>query len=287
MMRAVLVGTLLICSAAAMGAPIGLQTALPVARDEYLVRAQFVDLERSAVSGPAEMNAQALIGAIGYGFSPRLAGFAALPWLSKELESSGLTRRAEGLGDLTLFGRYTLFQNDSPGRTFRVAPVLGVVAPTGKDDEVDALGRLPRPLQTGAGSWAGFGGAVLTWQTLDWQTDAQVQYRRHGSDEGFRPGDLWRLDGSLQYRVLPRRLDAASGFTYAVVEAAWVRAGRETRGGARTDTGGTQLMFAPGLQYVGRRSVWEAQWQFLVSDNLRANAMQDDRLIRLSLRWAF
>ena len=127
MMRAVLVGTLLICSAAAMGAPIGLQTALPVARDEYLVRAQFVDLERSAVSGPAEMNAQALIGAIGYGFSPRLAGFAALPWLSKELESSGLTRRAEGLGDLTLFGRYTLFQNDSPGRTFRVAPVLGVL----------------------------------------------------------------------------------------------------------------------------------------------------------------
>jgi hypothetical protein len=279
--------TIMLAPAAALAAPIGLETALPIARDEYLVRTQFMDLERSAISGPAEVSAQAMMAALGYGFSPRLAGFAVLPWLNKELKMPAATRRAEGLGDLMLFARYTLHQDDAPGRTFRIAPVLGVTAPTGEDDDTDTLGRLPRALQTGSGSWAGFGGAVATWQTLDWQTDAQLQYRRHGSDEGYRPGDLLRLDGSLQYRVLPRSLATSSGFTYAVLEAAWVREARETQGGVRTDTGGTQVLLAPGLQYVSRRSVWEAQWQFPVSENLRSGAMQDDRLIRLSLRWAF
>lgn len=278
---------ILLAPAAVRAAPIGLETALPVARGEYLVRIQFIDLERSAISGPAEVSAQAVVAAFGYGFSPRLAGFAVLPWLNKELKMPAVARRAEGVGDLILFARYTLHQDDAPGRTFRIAPVLGVTVPTGEDDDTDALGRPPRSLQTGSGSWAGFGGAVASWQTLDWQTDVQLQYRRHGTDEGYRPGDLLRLDGSLQYRVLPRALDAGSGFTYAVLEAAWVREARETLGGIRTDTGGTQVLLAPGLQYVGRRSVWEAQWQFPVSENLRSGALRDDRLIRLSLRWTF
>lgn len=286
-MRRVAWAAALLLPAAAAAAPIGMDTALPVARDEYLVRGLFVDMERSAVTGPAEVSAQALVGVLGYGFDPRVAGFAVLPWLHKELRMPGMTREAEGLGDLMLFGRYTLHQDDAPGRTFRIAPILGVVAPTGGDDETDALGRLPRPLQTGAGSWAGFGGVVTTWQTLDWETDAQIQYRHNGTDEGYQPGDVLRFDASLQYRILPRQIESRGGFTYAVIEAAWVLEGRETLGGVETDTGGTQLLLAPGVQYVGRRSVLEAQWQFLAADDLRAGAMQDDRLIRLSFRWAF
>ncbi len=286
-MRAAWLGMALLAAGAAQAAPIGFDTALPVARDEYLVRTLFIDMERSAVTGPAEVSAQALVGAVGYGFSPRWAGFVVLPWLSKELRMPGATREADGLGDLMLFGRYTLYQDDAPGHTFRIAPILGAVAPTGEDDAADALGRLPRPLQTGAGSWAGFGGLVTTWQTLDWETDAQIQYRYSGTDEGYQPGDLLRLDASLQYRVLPRRIESSGSFTYAVLEAAWVREGRETIGGVETDSGGTQLLLAPGVQHVGSRSVLEAQWQFLAADGLRAGAMQDDRLIRLSFRWAF
>lgn len=89
--------TIMLAPAAALAAPIGLETALPIARDEYLVRTQFMDLERSAISGPAEVSAQAMMAALGYGFSPRLAGFAVLPWLNKELKMPAATRRAEDL----------------------------------------------------------------------------------------------------------------------------------------------------------------------------------------------
>ena len=286
-MRAAWLGTVLLSAGAAQAAPIGFDTALPVARDEVLVRALFMDIEQSAVSGPAEASGRAVIGALGYGFGPRLAGFAVLPWVHKELRMPGVTRTAAGIGDLMLFGRYTVLQDDAPGRTFRIAPILGLTAPTGQDDETDTMGRLPRPLQAGAGGWSGFGGAVVTWQTLNWQADAQFQYRHAGSDEGYQPGDVVRLDASWQYRVLPRQLEGRGGFTYAVLEAAWLREGRDEVGGVAADTGGTRVLLAPGLQYVGRRSVLEAQWQFPVSEDLRSGAMEQDRLIRLSIRWAF
>ncbi|GAA3535043.1 heavy metal-associated domain-containing protein [Zobellella aerophila] len=54
-------------------------------------------------------------------------------------------RRQKGLGDLGLFGRYTIFQQDQPGRTFRLAPFAGIEAPTGEDEAGDALRRLPPP----------------------------------------------------------------------------------------------------------------------------------------------
>lgn len=42
-------------------------------------------------------------------------------------------RDSGGIGDLSLFGRYTVYQNDFPGGTFRVAPLAGFTAPTGDD----------------------------------------------------------------------------------------------------------------------------------------------------------
>ena len=84
-----------------------------------------------------------------------LALFGALPLVDKDLDLAAggerIGRRASGLGDLSLFGRYTLYQDDQPGRTFRLAPFLGVKAPTGSDDRSDSRGRLPPPVQPGSG----------------------------------------------------------------------------------------------------------------------------------------
>ncbi len=74
-----------------------------------------------------------------------------------------------------------------------------------------ALGRVPSPLQPDSGALDVFGGAVATYQTLDYQLDAQLAYRRNGEANGFRTGDEWRLDASLQYRLWPRRLGSGPG----------------------------------------------------------------------------
>ncbi len=57
-----------------------------------------------------------------------MAVFGVLPYVDKRLELTvGGARRerdTEGLGDLTLFGRYTAFRKDWPQRTFRIAPFV-------------------------------------------------------------------------------------------------------------------------------------------------------------------
>ena len=77
--------------------------------------------------------------------------FGVLPYTSKEAVMLGAPERSnDGLGDLTVFGRYTLYQQDWPGRTLRVAGVAGLKAPTASDDDSDELGRLPIALQLGS-----------------------------------------------------------------------------------------------------------------------------------------
>ena len=99
-----------------------------------------------------------LIAVLGYGVTPKLAVFGVLPYVDKDIDmiigGNRVNRGTSSLGDLTIFGRYTLVQRDKPGRTFRVAPFLGFKAPTGDDDKTDSLGRLPAPVQSSSGAWA-------------------------------------------------------------------------------------------------------------------------------------
>jgi len=276
---------LLVVASAVAAAPITFNTALPVGEGEFIGRHQVIVRERTVPGG--EVHVRALGNALGYGVSGRLAVFGVLPVIDRELEAGDATRHAHGFGDLTLFGRYTAWRRDERGRTLRLAPFAGVTAPTGADDESDALGRLPRPIQTGSGVWSGFGGVVITRQTLDWQADAQIAYRASGTDEGYQAGDELRFDASLQYRVWPRSLARADAFGYAVLETGWAREGRDTVGGASTATGGVRVTVSPGVQWVGRRWVIEGIVQIPVVQNLRSTAAEDDYIASAGVRYSF
>ena len=97
---------------------------------------------------------------------------------------------------------------------------------------------------SGSGSWDPFVGTVATYQTLDYQVDAQISYKN-----GFEFGDELRLDGSLQYRQWPRELGAGvPGFLYGVIEANLLhRDENEINGIEDGDSGGTSLHLSPGL----------------------------------------
>ena len=149
----------------------------------------------------------ALVSVLGYGINGDLAVFGVLPYLKKELQTTmggtRVTRSSKGFGDSSVFARYTFFKQDARGYTFRIAAFGGVKVPTGDDDESDALGRLPIPLQSGTGSWDGFGGVIATYQTLAFQVDAQASYtaKRETIRSVPRPADLChRFQESNQIR---------------------------------------------------------------------------------------
>lgn len=287
------VGTLV---ATADAAPQTFNTALPVAKGEFVFREQFIYRRAADDPSPADRDVEVLgaISVLGYGVTPDLAMFGVLPFLDKELEvtmpdGARATRKTSGIGDARLFGRYTVYQDDAPGRTFRVAPFLGLELPTGDDDDRDGLGRLPATLQLGSGSWDPFGGIVVTYQTLDFQIDAQASYKVNTGANGFEFGDQARLDLSLQYRLWPRELGAGTpGFLYGGLEGNLIHRGRnEIAGIDDRDSGGVSFFLSPGLQYVTRRWIAEAIVQVPVVQSLNGSALEDDFIARAGFRVNF
>ena len=226
-----------------------------------------------------DRKAWAGVSVLGYGVTSDLAVFGVLPYVDKRLEltvdGGRRERNAEGPGDFTLFGRYTAFRKDWPQRTFRIAPFAGVETPTGDDDETDALGRLPASVQPGSGSFDPFAGIVATYQTLAFQVDAQVSYKVNTAANDFEFGNVARLDGSLQYRLWPRRLGGGvPDFLYGVLDANLIyQEKNRSRGVENPNSGGTTLFLAPGLQYVTKRWIVEAGLQLPATQNINGTAL--------------
>lgn len=277
------------------GAPITFNTALPVHEGGLVWREQVIYDKNSRDPSPAnrDVKVSGLVSVLGYGVTRDFALFGVLPYLDKRLDldmgGQRVTRSDSGIGDLTLFGRYIAYQSDAPGRTFRVAPFLGVKAPTGRDNARDGLGRLPSPIQLGTGSWDALGGVVATYQTLAYQIDGQLSYKANSEANGFRSGNVAALDASFQYRLWPQTLGGGvPAFLYGVLEANLVHAGKNRGDGIRDpDSGGTTLFLSPGLQYVTRKWILEAGVQIPVSQNLNGTALENDYTVNAGFRVNF
>lgn len=280
----------------ASAAPETFNTALPVAKGEFVFREQFLYQRKGDDPSAADRDMEVLggISVLGYGATGGFALFGVLPYLDKRLEltdSSGqrIARSTRGIGDAQMFGRYTLFQKDMRGSNFRIAPFFGLELPTGDDDDADSFGTLPATLQLGSGSWDPFGGLIATYQTLDYQVDAQLSYKANTEANDFEFGDELRFDASLQYRLWPRELGAGvPGFLYGVLETNLLHQAKNQTGGADDpDSGGTTVFLSPGLQYVTKRWVLEGIVQLPVAQDLNGTALKDDFTVRTGFRVNF
>ena len=286
---------LLFWAGVAWGAPITFNTALPVAEDEFIFRGQFVFDQSGDDPSGADRDRQvfAAVSVLGYGVTSDLALFGVLPYVDKNLEITSMgvrrTRDTSGIGDLTLFGRYTVFKDDIPGRTFRIAPFAGVELPTGEDDEIDGFGRLPPSVQLGSGSVDPFGGLVATYQTLDFEIDAQASYKVNTEANNFELGDVARFDASFQYRLWPRSLGSGvPGFLYGVFEGNLIHQNKNQSNGTKNpNSGGTTLFLMPGLQYVTQRWIVEGGVQIPVFQDLNGTALEKDYIVRFGFRFNF
>ena len=276
-------------------APLTFNTTLPVGQGEFVFREQFV-LDQSGDNPSAadrDRTAWASVSTLGYGITRDLALFGVLPYADKASTSRWMANAAPGVQGVSAIlrysARYTVLRRDWPGRTFRIAPFAGAEAPTGDDDEGDAFGRLPPSVLPGSGSWDPFGGVVATYQTLDYEIDAQASYRANTEANDVDLGDVARLDGSVQVRLWPRELgNGVPGFLYGVFEANLIHQGKnETGGAANPNSGGTRLFLVPGLQYVTKRWIIEAGVQLPVFQDLNGSALENDYVFRAGFRVNF
>lgn len=280
----------------AEAAPVTTNTALPVAKGGYVFREQaiFNQSGDDPGGGDRKHNVTSSVSVLGYGVTPDLAIFGAVPVAYKKLKlttpgGTRVTRKASGLGDIRIFARYTVYKENMPGQTFRIAPFAGVELPTGENTETDALGRLPPSVQLGSGSWDPFGGVIVTYQTRDFEIDLQASYQANTKADGFEFGDVTRLDGSLQYRLWPQELsDDTSAFIYGIGELNLIHQEKNRANGiTNPNSGGTTLWGLVGLQYVTARSIIEAGVQLPLLQDLNGTALERDYILRGSVRVNF
>ncbi len=282
--------------ALASAGPITFNTALPVAKGQLLLRQQYIQRHRydNSIRPNRNIHIDVLGNVLAYGLSGKLTLFAAVPlFLDKTLwatTSMGRIRRTDsGIGDTKLFARYTLFQVNGIGRSLRVAPLFGIIAPTGRSNASDRYGQLPRLFQNGTGSWGGLGGVIVTYQTLAWEVDVDATYQATGTHDGYRAGAVTTFDGSLQYRLWPRHLGAGMPkFLYGVLETNLIHTERNRMNGQDvSNSGGTQWFVSPGLQFVTINYVLEASVQLPVKQNMGLNALRDRAIFHIGFRTHF
>lgn len=280
---------------AARAGAITFNTAITLSSNEWVWREQVVFGRASGdpTSADRTRDAASVVSVLGYGVNRKLSVFAVVPYRDTSLTSTvagaRVGRSARGLGDIRLFGRYTILRRDWLGGMLRVSPILGLELPTGRSRESDAFGRKPPGVQPGSGSWDPFAGIAVSYQTFDFVADATLSYQANTRAGGVDLGDLARLDGSFQYRLLPRELgDGVPSFLYGVIEANLIHRGRNrVAGAANRNSGGTTLFLTPGLQYVTRRLVLEAAVQVPVLQSLNGTALESDYVVRAGFRVNF
>ncbi len=274
-----------------LAAPITFNSALPVAEGEFVARVQYkyFQTEKESEAPNRKIEVKAAVGVLGYGINADLTLFAILPYLDKTLDINGIQRNTKGFGDTSFFARYTVFKNNMPGKNFRIAPFAGINVASGSDGEKDEFGDAPPGLQPGSGSTDFFGGAVLTYQTLDWQIDSQVRIDLFNEGNNLEKGNKYALAGSFQYRIWPQVLESGiPGFLYLVLESELSHQQKDQLSGANNqDSGGTRWNISPGIQYVTRRWVAEVSVQLPVYENLNGRTLEADYGFSGGFRWNF
>ena len=192
-------------------------------------------------------------GVLVYGASSNLALITEsnlLVWNLADAMSNGRTVRlaAVGTGDTLQEFRYTVFQRDGIGSTFRIAPLIGVTFPTGMDN-VNA--QLPHDLQPATGNWAVRGAVTSSWQTLYWNAEAEIGYDNRFPGTDYEFGNQFVADAAFHYVLWPRQVKPGiPGELFASLETNFYSDTiNRLHGQSVPGTGGQLWLIDPGLDW--------------------------------------
>jgi len=139
-----------------------------------------------------------------YGITSKASVLFKVPYINRDQTTeTGLNRGDQGLGDITLLGKYRIYTKDYKGATSRFSLLGGLELPTGDDDESDSSGVLPQALQLGSGSVDFIAGGAYTYQSLDHEWDVNFKYKFNQEANNFKFGDEFNYNFAYQKRFLP------------------------------------------------------------------------------------
>ncbi|MEK6700366.1 MAG: transporter [Nitrospirota bacterium] len=241
---------------------------------------------------------------IGYGFSPDLKAFVAIPYLRNTMDmtmSLGVgmgwmdmsMEPVSGLGDITLMGLYRIYRDREIRPTEAVTVGFGLKTPTGSNTEISDTGSLVHAhMQPGTGSWDPLVSLIYTKMagSILYQADGTYQYTTK-SREGYEFGDSLALNLSGKYAVV-KEFNVTAGLTYLHGGKASDSDGQYTDLTSLMDdpanTGGNSLWFSPGIQALPiRNGVIDLKVQVPVWERVNGIQLVSSYRLLLGLSYGF
>jgi Putative MetA-pathway of phenol degradation len=220
-----------------------------------------VTVDRSSVAG-ADVVSLAAFAELRYTPATHWVFGLRVPYVENRLDPPGAeTVSASGLGDVVVTAKHRFYRAVGPWRDRHAALEVGVKLPTGETGVPLSPG-LPADLQSrlrpGTGSTDFLVDLVYQQARRRWGAAADLAYRANGEGTtGLRAGDEVRLNGSLQYILLPRIYTRPGKELFVLLEATALRRQADHRHGARlAGTDSTELLLAPGVQYVATEQLF-------------------------------
>lgn len=201
----------------------------------------------------------------------------------------------EGLGDVSVLGRYTFYRNESVDASTAAAFVLGVKLPTGKTDGKtdDGSATLDSHLQLGTGSTDYLVGlsASRSMQrvTLSANLLGAITGKGKFGDTSHQFGNVLNYDLTAKYRIHPGSFAPAGPQVFLALGLNGELRDRETENGAKVrDSGGHTVYLSPGLQVAAARSwVFELNYQHPVYHNLYGTQVGEDYKANAAVTYLF
>ena len=193
-----------------------------------------------------------------------------------------------GLGGLNVFGKINLFQQDGPGETLRVAGKLGLGLPT----DVTAFwgaGDALQPKIGGPSAPTVSTSIIVTKLIGRFGVNSDVGLTVRPDARGVDPGDAFRYNGSLAYRVWPFVFKTYPDHQVNVLlEGNGVfNAKSRIQGELSPDSFSHTFFVAPGIQYMYGQFLAEASVQLAAPYLTTGQELLDvpTTTVLLGIRW--
>lgn len=243
------------------------------------------------VAGPYHVSRHRLLFYAAYSPTPRTLLEVEAPFDWVRLRGPDASAQFAGPGHATVWAKFRFYRRVETWGDRHAAVRLGVALPTGVSQLLPA--NLPPPvfqqLQPTSGAWSPtldltYGGGI---RRFVYHLNAQQTF---GVERGgLRPGHTTRANLDLEYIFLPRQYREPKQELFGLLEITAVHRTPANSHGRRVDgTGGTQLLLAPGLQYVAtRRLLLEASLQVPVLSRASEFQLRAKWNLLVGLRWLF
>jgi len=227
-------------------------------------------------------------------FSYALATDATLnlvvPYQRRHLETPKGDFDADGIGDITLFGKYTFYRRDLPFGRDQLALIGGLELPSGSTSTGPGLKKAPA-LQLGSGGVDGIVG-IAAGTTRSWYSiEGAVRGKINSEAKDFKFGNVLLYDLYLAYQTYPEWPTPPAQLNLSVEFNGRTFADNECKGeckGIEQNTGGTVLFISPGIQYIVTGNLlFETGVQIPIVKDFPSRRLEPDFTVLFGFRYLF